>query len=665
MLLILPLAGYAMWFAVFQRLFVSRRETFLTAAAWWTLQLVLITETLSLKQALTRQSLAIAWFCTTGLIVVLVWMGRRRQAQASSIARRESVRAWMSSLGGVDWIMIAGCVLIGGLVGITAALSPPNGSDQLQYHLPRVVEWASRHSVGFFPTHYYVQLFAPPLAEWTMLHTYVLTGGDRFVNLVQWVAFVGSGISVSLIAKELGANLRCQILAAFLCVTLPQGILAASGAKNDWVLSFYLSAVVFFLFRWFRDLDWLSTCNLGISLGAALLTKGTVYVFLPPIVAAICVWALRSKWGIALRRAPLLAAVIVLMNGPQWARNYSLGHSIFGLSAPDVAGKEKYSVDRISLPGIAANVLRELAMHLGTPIESLNQRETKVVRAVISSMGVDPDDRAFTNYSNFEIPHQYYLRDEYYAGNPLHLGLVILGFCALLFTWRRTSAAAALLALGITGGFVLYCSLFKWEIWCARLHLPLFVVASAVVALTVCRLFPKLVLPLVLVELLLALPPALCNDMRPLLFSGGFHNWNHGRTSIFRRSRPELYFTQQKNLQDSYIAAAEAIRSEKCDDVGIDTSVRPYSHEYPLMELGRSPGRESRFRYLEVHNLSSQYANRSDSATPCLVVCPDCRDRKDKWAEYLPVLPVSRVFGDLVIFSRAHPNVVGPQAQTN
>jgi hypothetical protein len=650
MLLILPIAVYALWFFFFEGLYVSRREAALVAAAWWTLALVVLTEVLSLDQAIAQRPLAIGWFCVTGLLAALVVIARRRRSQGASILRDEAVK---STLGGPDWLMLTGALLICAAVGVTAAVSPPNGSDQLQYHLPRVAEWASRHSVRFFPTHYYVQLFAPPLAEWMMLHSYVLTGGDRFVGLVQWVAFVGSCISVSLIAKELGANLRCQILAAFLCVTLPQGILAASGAKNDWILSFWLSAVVFFLLRWLRDPSWLSSCNVGISVGSALLSKGTVYAFLPPIAAAILISGLRTKWRIAFQRAPLVLAMIVLLNGMQWARNYSLGGSIVGLSAPDVAGKEKYTVDRITLPGIASNLLRELAMQMGTPVDSVNQRETKIVRAVISRMGVDPDDRALTNYANFEIPRKYFQLDEYYAGNPLHLALAVFAFAALLVAGRRRSAAAAALALGIMGGFVLYCSLFKWEIWCARLHLPLLVADCAVVALVVYQRFPKLVVPLALILLALAIRPALCNETRPLLFSGTFHNWIQGRTSILLRSRPELYFTQQGKLKDTYLPAAEAIRRANCGDIGMDTSVTPYSHEYPLIELGKNPGRESTFRYLDVHNLSSKYADRSDLQVPCLVVCPDCRDRKDKWEEYSTALPVARAFGNLMIFSRA------------
>jgi len=653
MLLTLPILAYVLLLLIFRTVYANRREAALVAATWWTFILVALTEALSIDRAITRPGLAVGWFCAVAAVAVLAAVLLRKRAGNVVVPRPSDLLTSAPRLTRAEWLMISGAAFICALVGITAIVSPPNGSDQLQYHLPRVVEWASRRSVSFFPTHYYVQLFAPPLAEWTMLHSYVLTGGDRFVGLVQWLAFVWSAIGVSLIARELGADFKGQILAAFLCVTLPQGILAASGAKNDWVLACWMTAAVFFLIRWFRAPGWLTTCNLGIAAGAALLSKGSVYAFLPPIVVALSVWALRSQWKTALKRAPVALALIIVMNGPQWARNRSLGGSILGLTAPDVAGKEKYNVDRITLGGAASNVLREAAMHLATPVDGFNQRATNIVRGLISHLGGDPDDRAYTNYGNFEIPHQYFLHDEYYAGNPLHLVLALFAFAAVFFVWRGGHTGATALALGIIGGFVLYCSLFKWEIWCARLHLPLFVIAGAVIAVVICQRFPRLTGTVVVIALISAIPSVLCNSSRPILYSGGFREGFRDRTSIFLQRRAALYFTQQRALKDSYIAAAEVVKQERCEDIGIDTSVKPYSHEYPLMELSQDARHGVKFRYVAVHNLSSKYIDRSDLAAPCAVICPDCRDQKAKWDEYLPGLPSAHVLGDLVIFGRS------------
>jgi hypothetical protein len=95
---------------------------------------------------------------------------------------------------------------------------------------PCLPEWL--RSVEHYPTSYVPQLYHPPGAEFAIMHFQIISGGDRFANLIQWLSMVGSAIAVSLIAKQLGANLRGQVFAAVFAATLPMGILQGSSTQT-------------------------------------------------------------------------------------------------------------------------------------------------------------------------------------------------------------------------------------------------------------------------------------------------------------------------------------------------------------------------------------------------------------------------------------------------
>src|SRR5260370_32670516 len=111
-----------------------------------------------------------------------------------------------------------------------------------------------------------------------MLHTYILSGGDRFINLIQWFGCLTSIVAVAAIAKEFGVDLRGQLLAALFCVTLPNGILQATGAKNDYLLAAWLACAAYFLLRascGSRRGSRFDIVLAGLALGLALGTKAT------------------------------------------------------------------------------------------------------------------------------------------------------------------------------------------------------------------------------------------------------------------------------------------------------------------------------------------------------------------------------------------------------
>jgi hypothetical protein len=224
------------------------RESILQAATAWGALVVVVTEGLSSVTFLNRISLACAWGLLAFLVLVVyryLWTTLVPGDRNGSVFK-DAESAFTSQLA------IGAIMVIWGLVGLTAIFAPPNTWDAMQYHMPRIVHWLHNQSVAFYPANEIRQLNMPPWAEYAILQFHAATGGDWLDNLVQWFSMGLSALTVSLIVRELGVGKNGQALAAFLCATLPEGILEASAAKNDYVVAFWISATVYFLLTFGR-----------------------------------------------------------------------------------------------------------------------------------------------------------------------------------------------------------------------------------------------------------------------------------------------------------------------------------------------------------------------------------------------------------------------------
>src|ERR1700691_3699905 len=319
MLLILPIVAFVLFFLILRHQGLDRRTSALAAAVFWGASLVAVTEILSVPHRLTRGGVAIAWLTVSVVAFACLEMLKRRARPP--LSSEESAAEFLDAS---TKYLLAGVGLIFLLVGITALVSAPNMWDSMEYHLPRMIMWMNHHSVRLYPTPDYAQLIFGPWAEFAMTHTYLLWGCDRFVNFVEFLAMVGSVIAVSVIARQLGAGLRGQALAAVVAATIPSGVLEASGPMNTFVVSFWIATTVAFLLMWNEDPGWLNTICVGLSAGLAILTKGDAYVYLPPFVLA-CWWiGSRSSRLLYLKRCGIFLLLILALNAPQFFRNYGL-----------------------------------------------------------------------------------------------------------------------------------------------------------------------------------------------------------------------------------------------------------------------------------------------------------------------------------------------------
>ena len=113
---------------------------------------------------------------------------------------------WPPLPRGLDLAMMVWIATVVALTGALALSAVPINPDSMTYHLARVAHWAQSRSVAFYPTHIIRQLYQPPWAEFAALHLFIFAGGDRLVNLVQWISMAASLVGVSAIARQLGAG---------------------------------------------------------------------------------------------------------------------------------------------------------------------------------------------------------------------------------------------------------------------------------------------------------------------------------------------------------------------------------------------------------------------------------------------------------------------------
>ena len=635
----------------------DRRLAALMAALVLGVHVAVVTEVLSVIHAVTRTGVALAWAAICVVAVIALWRLNLVRAGGAANNAASSETSADAANGTEAKALFGGVGLLTIIVAITAFAGAPNVWDAMEYHLPRMSMWMSNHSVAMFPTPDYAHLIFAPWAEFAMMHTYLLWGSDRFVNFVQVFSFVGCIVGVSYCAKLLGAGRWGQLLAAVIAASITEGVLEASGPMNVYVVSFWILLTVIFLLRFNAEPNWTHAVLVGTAAGLAVLTKGSAYVYLPFLVLG-CWLAGDSKARIEFwKKSPVFLFFIFALNGPQFWRCYKLTGSPLGMPFADGGQRLAWMASGFGVRELIANVIRNISLHVVAPSAGLNAVLLKGFRALIHLVGADPDDpRAMWRGFHFELNH--FSTHEIHAGDPLHLVLVLACAILLLANYRRLRQKKEVMfyAAGLFGAFLMFCGLLRWQIWGARHHLPLFVLAAVMCGLLL-EQFASKRLSTAVVAILLAygLTFSLLNRTRSLI------PWS--RVADVYKPRAVQYFADQHEEQAANdIALANAVNQLPCRDLAIDAYIGKRSVDlqgeiypffiYPIFALTHVDGFTKTAHYVDVDNLSAKYAVATAGAKPCAVICLDCAKVPLKWDEYKKDWSDAQVFGRDIVFSR-------------
>jgi 4-amino-4-deoxy-L-arabinose transferase-like glycosyltransferase len=607
---VFPLAALPLLVGLFLAARQEWRSAMLAASVVWGVTIVALVEALSGPHLLTAQVVGAVWVLIDLVLVALLMSSAGLLVSSLrliwGIAMAQGSRLGYGAVG----------LFISMVIGLTALMSAPNVADALDYHLPRVVHWIWNGSVAFYPTYETRQLHMAPWSEYAILQVHLLSGGDVLDNLVQWACFVGCAVAVSKVAAYLGAAPVGQWLSGVIALTIPEGVLQASSATNDCCLAFWLVVAARYLFAFARSGSPVDAVGLGAAAGLAILTKGTALVFGGPLVVALLPALPKSpsRWRSA-RATPLVFLVAVAINAPQFSRNWDLYGNPLGPETEEIFGGSKYTNDRFGIDVLTSNILRNAALHLGTPSDRLTFVADQVVQQLVRLSGSDPNDPATTwAGTSFQVPAAA-LREEL-AGNPVHLALACAASVLALRELARVRRNAQLwvfYACGTCLAFLTFAALFKWQPWNTRLHLPLFELWAPVFALLLSRTTVQVPMPLMAATfVLLALPALVANQLRPLV------PWDPH--NVWATPRADQYFYTRPQLRSEYTRTATHVRNSDAANVALDLSQGEGLEYLWIVLLGPE---KWPVQYSDVRNSSMRYGVASDPGADA-VICSAC-----------------------------------------
>jgi len=509
------------------------------------------------------------------------------------------------------FIGIIGILIITALV---AWITPPQTWDSLNYHMPRVAHWAQQQAVRHYATGIEVQNNMPPGAEMLALHVYVLSGGDQWVNFVQWLAMLGSLIGVSLIAKQLGAGRGGQLFAAVFAATLPMGIAQSSSTMTDYVVAFWMVAVASeMLLLWKEGVTWERIAFISLSAGLAILTKPTAFAYLLPF-ACVAAWAVvRTKNPGRIIRLALFALILIaILTVGHFARNQSLyGHPIGPQDRFD-----QHANQLLNLRGLFSNTIRNISLHIRTPCPYVNKAFALGIQWLHQGLGLDVNDPRTTASGLFKI--SFPSTHEILSGNPLQALLIALALIALI--WRQKSMPGILLGYAgiVFATSIVFSFLFKWLIFGSRLHLPFFILFAPIIG---CLVEPmkagRIVRWIGVILLLGSLPWLIGLDSRPLIPLKGRSLVG----SILVEPQVNLLFANGLYLLEPSRDIILAIEQSACSEVGL--MLAGNGVEYTFWDMLGAPNTDVRLEWIVRGTPSERFLD--EGFAPCAVICENCQ----------------------------------------
>lgn len=570
----------------------NKRDVLVCTVLVFCLFVLFATEVLSVFNGISYVSLLLYWLAVT-LAAISYLYAKRGNLKVFVNHLRQGIAIAFGSLDPYEKILAGVLLALLAIIFIQGIAYPPTNWDSMTYHLARITSWVSHGSVSYYPTDITRQIYQPPFAEYVVMHISMLNGADYFSASVQFFFLVFSLVAINCITAQMGLNRKMRFFAMIVAATIPEAVLQASSTQNDVVESFFILASFYFMLKAIGEGRLKYFLLLGATAGLSLLTKGTGYINLFPILLVLGIITLVKLFkarNYSLVKNSLIAVVlVVIINSGYYVRNYRLAHNLLGI---DKTEARLYSNEQMN-PGLFTSVLvKNAALHVemmfARPVELwVDSAVYKFHRAI----RVDVNSRA-VNYRNMKFELSTDVNSEENSPNPLHFLLILFAVTVIIVSWKRTGTVqpVLLLLIVIVLQITLFCAYLKWQPWNSRLHTPVFLMCVPLIAYAFSsgsRLMNSryLIAPVLLVYALLI---ALHNDARPV------------NSRIYKEDRYQKHFVGKPDAYSEYALIKDQLQQNNFKNIGLILGIDDW--EYPLFTNCYSTNINP--IYIDVHNIT-------------------------------------------------------------
>jgi hypothetical protein len=491
------------------------RRSLLASAVFLFFFIAAATELLSAFNLINRVAITSAWVVfNIALIFISTRLQSKYKLNLRSIGRYwyQLAKAFFTKLGGFTVFLLGSLALCTGIVAIVA---PPNNLDSLSYHLSRLCYWVQNGNVEHYASHIERAISFSPFSEYVHLHTYLLSGGDRYFQLEQWLCLAGILGCVSLVVGIFSDSIKAVRLALCFTATLPIVILESMTTQNDLVAAFFVIATAFYAFDFTQNRKSISFLFLSMAVSLGIMTKGTFVFYALPFGFYLLIFMLgRAVMWKSL--ALLLAGTVILvllLNAPFWYRT----NEIFGSPVGTMSNGNR---NDIRVPAdFVSSLSKHTVLHLGfvSPGNVYNQFVEARLSDLHTLLGV-PLNRPGTGM-DFKMNKLNFNED--FAHNFFGMWLILWSIPLLFFA--RFSRNVKWYICTAFASYLIFCLFIGYQTYGSRLHIPFFVLAGPVIGLVYGSVLPNTAGRLLTFTLwLFALPFALLSVTHPLLSTKWF-----------------------------------------------------------------------------------------------------------------------------------------------